>query len=221
MEKIKVLIADDHPLLREGLTKVLSLDEHIDIVGQAENGQDAILKTKELKPQVILMDINMPVMDGIEATKQIKREFPEISIIALTVADDNDQVFEVMKAGVTGYVLKDIDPDVLVANIKAVNAGETVIHPKVTNQIFHQFDERGNKNTFYGAKDNEALTDREIEILQLMSEGKHNKDIASTLFISEKTVKNHITNIFKKIKVTDRTQAVLFAIKAKLVKVVS
>lgn len=215
MKNIRVLIADDHPLIKEGLIKVLSLDKTIEVVAEANNGEDTIRITKEVNPDVILMDLNMPVIDGIEATKIIKKEMPGVGIIALTVEDNNDKFFEVMQAGVNGYVLKDISPEMLVACIKAVYAGETVIHHNLTSKIIFQslnHEEGGQKS-----EKEEPLTEREIEILKLIAKGKNNRDIANTLYISEKTVKNHITNIFKKINVVDRTQAALYAIKAKLV----
>jgi len=219
LKPVKVLIADDHPLIRQGLVQVLSFDAGIQVVGEAVNGEDAVEKAKRHRPDVILMDLYMPEMDGFEASKIILAACPEIKIIALTVEDSEQRVVEGIKAGVRGYILKDVEPEALASTIKAVNAGETVIHPKITSLLFKELErvsaDPGEDNPSAGGKT--RLTPREMEILECIARGIHNKEIASRLFISEKTVKNHITNIFRKLQVEDRTQAALFAIKRKLV----
>lgn len=212
---IKVLIVDDHALLREGLIKILSLEDDLKIIGEAGKGEEAIELTRTLKPNVILMDINMPGVNGIEATKAIKKEFPSIGIIALTIHDDEEYIFELVRAGVSGYVLKDIQPERLVSAIRDVAQGKSVIHPNITAKLlgeFNRLSERKNRPSSFG-----ELTMREIEVLELIAQGMANKDIARVLFISEKTVKNHVTSIFRKLNVEDRTQAALYAVKNKLV----
>lgn len=212
---IKILIVDDHALLREGLIKILSLEEELEIIGEASKGEEAIDLARKLRPDIILMDINMPGINGIEATKVIKKELPQIGIIALTIHDDEEYIFELVRAGVPGYVLKDISPERLISAIKDVAQGKSVIHPNITAKLLGEFnrlsERKSRPNSF------EDLTMREIEVLELIAKGMANKDIAHTLFISEKTVKNHVTNIFRKLNVDDRTQAALYAVKNKLV----
>lgn len=221
MEHIQVLIADDHALIREGLGKVLSLEPRIQVVAVAANGQEAVEKSLEYQPKVVLMDLNMPQTNGVEAIKILRKELPGIRIIALTVHDDDEKVFEVIKSGVAGYVLKDIAPDVLINTILAVGAGETVIDPMVTVKLMGEINRLREVASTAEERENvlDLLTHRELEILKLIAKGNSNKDIADLLMISEKTVKNHISSIFRKIKVEDRTQAAVFAIKTKLVEV--
>lgn len=214
-QNIRVVIVDDHPLVREGLRKVLELERGIDVVEEAGDGQGAINMARKVKPDVMLMDINMPGTNGIEATKVIKREIPNIGIIALTIHDEEEYVLELVKAGVSGYVLKDIDPAKLVETIKTVAEGNSVVDPSITNMIFNQLNRLTKHRKI--KEDWETLTEREMDVLKLMANGQCNKEIALDLDISEKTVKNHITNIFRKLHVDDRTQAVLFAIKHHLV----
>jgi DNA-binding NarL/FixJ family response regulator len=214
-QNIRVVIVDDHPLVREGLRKVLELERGIAVVEEAGDGQGAINMARRVKPDVMLMDINMPGTNGIEATKVIKREIPNIGIIALTIHDEEEYVLELVKAGVSGYVLKDIDPAKLVETIKTVAEGNSVVAPSITNMIFNQLNRLTKHRKI--KEDWETLTEREMDVLKLMANGQCNKEIALDLDISEKTVKNHITNIFRKLHVDDRTQAVLFAIKHHLV----
>ena len=214
-EKIRVIIVDDHPLVREGLRKVLTLDHEIEVIDEAGDGQGAINLARRLRPDVILMDINMPGTNGIEATRVIKREIPSAGIIALTIHEEEEYVLELVRAGVSGYVLKDIAPAKLVETIKTVAKGQSVIDPGITNKLFGELSRLSKRRK--EKEEWETLTDREMDVLQLMSQGCSNKDIALSLTISEKTVKNHITNIFRKLQVEDRTQAVLFAIKHRLV----
>lgn len=210
---INVLIADDHPLIREGLSKILSLDEDIVISGEARDGREAVKMTMKNHPQVVLMDINMPNMNGIEATRVIKSELPQVGVIALTIHDAKEYVEEMIDAGVSGYLLKDVEPETLVAAVKEVASGASLFDAEAL---------KGGKpdsSKIELKKDNlKNLTRREMDVLKLTARGMSNKDIAEALFISEKTVKNHLTNIFKKIKVDDRTQATLFALKKGVVK---
>ncbi len=214
-DKIRVIIVDDHPLVREGLRKVLTLSDEIEVIDEAGDGQGAINLARRLKPDVMLMDINMPGTNGIEATRVIKRELPSTGIIALTIHEEEEYVLELVRAGVSGYVLKDIAPAKLVETIRIVAKGQSVIDPGITNKLFGELNRLSKRRK--EKEEWETLTDREMDVLQLMSQGCSNKEIARNLSISEKTVKNHITNIFRKLQVEDRTQAVLFAIKHRLV----
>jgi len=215
LKKISVLIVDDHALVREGLAKILSMEEGISVVGEAENGERAVELALKLKPDIVLMDINMPGINGIEATKMIKNEMPEIGIIALTIHDQEEYLFELIKAGASGYVLKDIRPDLLVQTIFGVARGESFVPPSMTTKIFSELarlSSLSGRNSFP-----QGLTRREVDVLRLVAHGDSNRAIAKKLFISEKTVKNHLTNIFQKLGVEDRTQAAIHAVKSKIV----
>ena len=194
---IKVLIVDDQALIREGLNMMLSLYDEIKIVGEATNGKEAIETLGEEDVDLILMDIRMPIMNGVEATKIIKERYPHIKIIILTTFNEDEYIFEGLNNGADGYLLKDIGSQELVNNIKAVYNGDMLFHGEVAKTI---------ANTVRGKKD---LTPREMEIAQLVSMGKHNKEISQILYITEGTVKNHITNILAKLELRDRTQLAL------------
>lgn len=214
MRKVKVLIADDHPLVREGLCKILSFEELIEVVGEAENGDQAAEMAFRINPDVILMDINMPVTNGIEATKIIKSQRPEIGIIALTIHDQEEYLFELIKAGISGYALKDISPDLLIQTILGIARGESFIPPSMTARIFAEF----NRLSSISSRNSYAqgLTKREVDVLRLVAQGSSNRSIAQKLYISEKTVKNHLTSIFQKLGVDDRTQAAIHAVKNRI-----
>ena len=215
MKKVKVLIADDHALIREGLCKILNMQETIEVIGEAENGDQAVDLALKCNPDVVLMDINMPGSNGIEATRSIKNLRPEIGVIALTIHDQEDYLFELIKAGVSGYVLKDISPDLLVQTIIGVSRGESFIHSTMTSKIFSEFNRlssMSHRNT-----NSQGLTRREFDVLSLVAKGDNNRSIAKKLYISEKTVKNHLTNIFQKLGVDDRTQAAIHAVKSRMV----
>jgi two-component system NarL family response regulator len=215
LKNVKVLIVDDHALIREGLCKILNMQETIEVIGEAENGDQAVDLALKLNPDVVLMDINMPGSNGIEATRSIKNLRPDIGIIALTIHDQEDYLFELIKAGVSGYVLKDISPDLLVQTIIGVSRGESFIHSTMTSKIFSEFNRLSSlshRNT-----NSQGLTRREFDVLSLVAKGDNNRSIAKKLFISEKTVKNHLTNIFQKLNVDDRTQAAIHAVKSRMV----
>lgn len=216
-KRIRVIIADDHALLREGIMKILSLEPRVLVVGEAEDGSQAVELARSTDVDVILMDINMPNLNGILATKIIKKEKPDVNVIALTIHDQEEYLFELIQCGVSGYVLKDVRPDELIKTIICVANGEAFIPSSLTIKVF---DELNRLSKIRGGEpgDEFELTPRENEVLQQMAQGLTNKEIGEILFISEKTVKNHITNIFQKLRVADRTQAVLFAIKHHLVK---
>jgi DNA-binding NarL/FixJ family response regulator len=206
---IKVFIVDDHHVVRRGLLFFLKTQKDIEIVGEASNGEEAIQLIQQLKPDVVLMDLVMPVMDGIEATKKIKEMAPDIKILILTSFSDQDHVIPAIRAGASGYQLKDIEPDELVRTIRAVFNGESQLHPKVTSHVINHLAGGASKEE---NRINE-LTKREREVLAEIAKGKSNKEIAATLFITEKTVKTHVSNILAKLELSDRTQAALYAVK--------
>lgn len=214
MNKIKVLLADDHPLLRQGLSKVLSLEGDIEIVAEAEDGEAAIELVGKVLPDVVLMDINMPNTNGIEATRRIKQRFSDVQVLVLTFHDEEEYVLALMLAGAKGYILKDVDPSIVAKAIRQVHQGDCFFPPTLINQVM----EKVNRSEKEGQQDDEnQLTKREQEILEEIVQGKSNKEIADTLFISEKTVKNHVSNILKKLDVTDRTQAAVLALRSGIV----
>ncbi|WP_018086671.1 response regulator [Desulfurispora thermophila] len=212
---IGLLIADDHALIREGLRKILSIEPRINVLGEATNGQQAVDFCLQNPVDIVLMDINMPVLSGLEACRIIKEKKPEIGIIALTIHDQEEYLFEMIKYGISGYVLKDVHPDRLIETILGVANGQSFIPPSLTARVLAELSRLS--SSALPDKKQRTLTEREMEVLQLVARGKSNKEIAQTLYISEKTVKNHLTNIFQKIGVSDRTQAALFAIKEKIV----
>lgn len=205
---IKVLIADDHHVVRRGLLFFLKTQKDIQVVGEATNGKEAVELTATYRPDIVLMDLVMPKMDGIEATKQIKKLFPEIEVLILTSFSDRDHVIPAIEAGAAGYQLKDIEPDDLVASIRKIMRGENTLHPQATTQLMKNREPRENPlHMLY------PLTPRERDVLSELTKGKSNREIASSLFVTEKTVKTHISNIFSKLSVQDRTQAALYAVK--------
>lgn len=213
MEKIKVLIADDHGVVREGLMAMLNTIDVVHVVGAAKNGMEAVEKSKNLLPDVILMDLHMPRMNGVEATRQIKREFPHIGIIALTMDEEQQHIFDLVLAGATGYLLKDSDSSQVVDAILTIARGDSLIHPSVASKILAEFSLlAGTKSQKRPLVDHD-LTEREITVLQLVASGQTNKEVANSLELSEKTVKNHLGNIFHKLHVYDRTQAAVLAIR--------
>lgn len=209
-DKIRVIIADDHALVREGLRKLLELDENIEVITEVGDGQGAINVARKERPDVILMDVNMPGTDGIIATRVIKRELPSTKIIALTIYED-EEVAAMVKAGVSAYVLKDVAGSELIETIHKVMDGEVVIHPRVANRLVRELTRADKK------QDMVRLTRREKDVLILLVKGHTNKEMADIMFISEKTVKNHLTSIFRKLGVKDRTQAAVYALKNNLV----
>lgn len=222
---IKIVIADDHALLRQGIINVLKLEDDFQVIGEACDGAEAVEKAIALTPDILLLDINMPRMNGLEVIKKISEQEKAIKIIVLTMHDDESYVMEVIKSGAVGYLLKDIEPGMLVAAIRSVYAGESYIYPTLAKRIFNEFSrtqqdkekEKVCEVVRTISRREEGLTYREYEVLQGVCRGLSNQELAKSLFLSEKTVKNHLTNIFRKISVNDRTQAVLYAIKHKLV----
>lgn len=217
---IKIVIADDHALLRQGIKNVLSLEPDLDVIGEAADGEEALSKIESLKPDILLLDVNMPHMNGLEVTKRLKADKTPVKVIILTIHDDESYVLEVIKSGADGYLLKDIEPGMLVKAIRLVYGGQSFIYPTLAKRLFGEFSRQEERRVTPQERRNskeERLTYREVEVLKLIGRGMNNQEIAQELFLSEKTVKNHLTNIFRKISVVDRTQAVLYAIKNKIV----
>lgn len=205
---IRVLIADDHHVVRRGLLFFLKTQKDIEVVGEAKNGLEAVQLVEVLKPDIVLMDLVMPEMDGIQATKRIKEQWPGIYVLMLTSFSDRDHVLPAIEAGASGYQLKDIEPDELVESIRTIMRGENMLHPEATSTL-----EKGLREEEMKPHIQNPLTPREQDVLAELTKGKSNREIASSLFVTEKTVKTHISNIFTKLSVQDRTQAALYAVK--------
>jgi DNA-binding NarL/FixJ family response regulator len=211
---VRVLVVDDQTLFRTGLTSLLADDERVEVVGQAVDGADAVKLAGKLKPDVVLMDIKMPNVDGIEATRTIMETVPGVRILILTTFETDSQVIQALKAGASGYVLKDSSAAAIVSSIVAVMSGERVMASAVANRVLDMLTGSTTPKEFY-----DGLTNREIEILKLLANGMANKQIAYRLKISEKTVRNHVSNTYEKLGIYDRSQAVLYAVKKGLVEV--
>jgi DNA-binding NarL/FixJ family response regulator len=216
MEPIKVLLVDDHALFRKGVASALALQREIEVVGEASNGQEALTKARELMPDVILMDISMPGMDGLEATRRIKAEVPHVKIIILTVAEEDKSLFEAIKSGAHGYLLKTIEPRPLFETLRGVFKGEAPISRVTASKILGEFARQGQRTGPEEASPVGRLSPRELEILELLTKGATNKEIAATLGISNHTVKNHLQNIMEKLHIQNRVQAVAYALQAGL-----
>jgi NarL family two-component system response regulator LiaR len=215
-DKIKVLIVDDHQVVRQGLRTFLELLEDISVIGEAEDGTQAVELVRKLIPDVVLMDLVMPDMDGISATQQVLALGLNTKVIALTSFSEDDKVFPAIQAGASSYLLKNVSPDDLVEAIRAVHRGEARLHPDITRKLMQQVSKIPAPN--HDLTINE-LTEREKEVLRLVATGMNNREIAQELFISEKTVKTHVSNILGKLNLDQRTQLVIYAIKNKLVEV--
>ena len=205
---IRILIADDHGVVRQGLRMYLALDPELEVVGEAANGAEALRLCHELEPDVVLMDLLMPVMDGITATEAIRRELRDVEVIALTSVLDDSAVYRVMRAGAIGYLLKDTEADELCRAIKAAAAGQVQLSLPVVARLVREVPP---------PQDPEPLTERETEVLAELAKGKSNKEIAAELVIAEKTVRTHVSNILGKLGVSSRTQAALHAVRSGLV----
>ncbi|RDV84068.1 response regulator [Ammonifex thiophilus] len=207
MERIKVLVVDDHALVREGIKKLLLEDERLEVVGEAGNGREAVELVKKRPVDVVLLDISMPDMGGVEACREIKRLRPSVAVVALTVHDQEEYCLAMLEAGAAGYVLKESSADQLVEAIVRAAKGEEYLSPRLAGKMVKWFSRAESRRGLCG------LTPREKEILRLLASGLSNREIARKLYLSEKTVKNHLTSIFQKIGVSDRTQAALWAVK--------
>lgn len=214
MEKIKVMVADDHSLIRKGLTQILELEKDIEVIAQASNGREAVEQAMKLKPDVILMDINMPIQNGLSAIKELRGKGCPSNVIVLTIHEDREYLREAVDIGANGYVMKDAEADNLVEAIRDVHKGETYIQPSMASDMIYAIENSscGTLPNHFSFKETD-LTPRETEVLLLIADGMNNKEIADELYISEKTVKNHVSSIFRKLNVSDRTQAAIYVFK--------
>jgi DNA-binding NarL/FixJ family response regulator len=211
LEKIKILIADDHAFVREGTRRILEQEPDLEVVAEAGNGEEAVALASELKPDVAIIDVAMPKLDGIEATRQIKALCPAVAVLVLSAYDDDQFVFGLLEAGAAGYLLKSVRGHEIVDAIRAVDAGESVLHPSVARKVLNRFASVSNKAQ--RKRPLEVLTEREMEVLKLVTKGLSNKDIADGLSLSIRTVQGHLANIFNKLRVSSRTEAVVHALK--------
>lgn len=219
--KTNIVIIDDHQLFREGVKRILDFEASFDVVAEGDDGSDAVNLVENYHPDVVIMDINMPNVNGIEATQQLIQQYPETKVIILSIHDDENYVQHALKTGAQGYLLKEMDADALIEAVRVVADGGSYLHPKVTHNLVKEYrrlvsDENANQDTIHAPEIRRPLhllTRRECEVLQLLADGQSNRAIGETLYISEKTVKNHVSNILQKMNVNDRTQAVVSAIK--------
>jgi DNA-binding NarL/FixJ family response regulator len=214
---IKVLLVDDQTLIRQGIRLLLEIETDIQVVGQAANGREALDQVESLRPDVVLMDVRMPEMDGVVATRELRARFPDVKVIILTTFEDDETVFEGLKAGARGYLLKDISSEEMAAAVRKVAAGEALIEPRLTRKVLAEFSRLASAhNGHVSSKDVASseslpvpLTERELEVLKALTRGLSNREIAEQLVITEGTVKNHVSSLLDKLGVRDRTQAVL------------
>lgn len=211
MDRIRILIADDHAVVREGTRHILEQEQDLEVVAEAADGGEAVELATELKPDVAIIDIAMPHVDGIEATRRIKELCPGIGVLILSAYDDDQFVFNLLEAGAAGYLLKDVHGRELVDAVRAVHAGESVLHPSIARKVLNRFVSRAEK--IKRREPLETLSQREKEILRLATRGLSNKDIAEQLFLSVRTVQGHLTHIFNKLQVGSRTEAVVRGLK--------
>ncbi|WP_017756463.1 response regulator [Calidifontibacillus oryziterrae] len=218
----RIVIIDDHQLFREGVKRILELEKNFEVVAEGDDGEEAVSLVEQYNPDVVVMDINMPHMNGVEATAKLVEKFPDVKVLVLSIHDDESYVTHALKTGAMGYLLKEMDADSLIEAVRVVAAGGSYLHPKVTHNLLNEYRRLASGDSGHSIgtlKDVEyrkplhILTRRECEVLQMLADGKSNRAIGETLFISEKTVKNHVSNILQKMDVNDRTQAVVVAIK--------
>ena len=218
---IKILIADDHALLRQGIKRVLNFEDDLEVIGEAEDGQEALARTLIMQPDVLLLDLNMPGLSGLEVAKKLKQADCKTRIIALTIHDSDNYVLELLKNGALGYLLKDVEPAVLVKAIHVVNDGNAFVYPMLAERLFGSVAISDNVESkakeILDESRGERLTAREMDVLECIAKGFSNNDISKALGLSEKTVKNHLTSIFHKLKVNDRTQALVYVLKNKII----
>ena len=206
MDKIRIVIADDHILVREGTRELLQKESDLEVVGEAGDGEETVRLVKELKPDVAIVDIAMPRLNGIEATKQIKDHVPGTAVLILTAYDYDQYIFAILEAGAAGYLLKDVRGQEVVEAIRSIHAGESVLHPVIASKALHHFLPEVNRTR---SNRGQTITDREMEVLRLAARGRTNKQIANDLGLSVRTVQTHLRNIFNKLEVGSRTEAVI------------
>jgi DNA-binding NarL/FixJ family response regulator len=218
-EKLRVLIVDDHALFRRGLQMVLRQEDDIDVVGEAADGHEAVDKAQELMPDVVLMDVRMPGQSGIKATERIRDNLPHAKILMLTISDEEVDLYDAIKAGASGYLLKEISIDEVADAVRSVWAGQSRISPSMASKLLTEFAAMSRRAEERQQLPAPRLTDREMEVLKLVAQGMNNRDIAKELFISENTVKNHIRNILEKLHLHSRMEAVVYAVREKLLEI--
>jgi len=218
-ERLRVMVADDHALFRRGLQMVLEAEPDIDLVGEASDGAEAVEKSQELMPDVILMDVRMPKRSGIEAASQIKDLLPHVKILMLTISDEEADLYDAIKAGASGYLLKEIPIEEVADAIRSVWAGQSRISPSMASKLLNEFAAISKASGDRSRIPAPRLTDREMEVLRLVAKGMNNRDIAKELYISENTVKNHIRNILEKLHLHSRMEAVVYAVREKLLEI--
>ena len=211
MGRIKVLLAEDHVVVRQGIREIIQREEDIEIVGEAGDGEEAVQAAEQLEPDVILMDIAMPKLNGIEATRRIKESHPSISVLVLTAYDNEEFIFALLEAGAAGYLLKNVQGRQLLNAIRAVYDGESVLHPTIAKKVLNRLSLRREKRS--EQEKGELLTERELEVLRLGAEGLANKQIAAELFLGERTVQTHWRNIFNKLGISSRTEAIIHGLR--------
>ena len=215
-DAISVLIVDDHALFRRGLQMVLEGETDIDVVGEASDGHEAAKKAEDTTPDVVLMDVRMPKRSGIEATRAIKEVLPSTKILMLTISDEEADLYEAIKAGASGYLLKEISIDEVASAVRSVNQGQSLISPSMASKLLTEFATMVKRRDERTQVPGPRLTERELQVLKLVAKGQNNKDIGDALFISENTVKNHVRNILEKLHLHSRMEAVVYAVKEKL-----
>jgi two-component system NarL family response regulator len=215
-EAIRVLVVDDHALFRRGLIMVLESEEGVEVVAEAEDGDEAVAKAEEFAPDVVLMDVRMPKTSGIDATRHIADVIPTAKILMLTVSDEEEDLFEAIKAGASGYLLKEISIEEVADAIRAVVEGQSLISPSMASKLLTEFNSLAKRAEEKQNIPTPRLTDRELEVLKLVAQGMSNREIAGQLFISENTVKNHVRNILEKLHLHSRMEAVVYAVREKL-----
>lgn len=211
MNPIRILLTDDQALFREGLRTLLSIEPSIEIVGEAANGLEAVEAVRTLRPDLVLMDLRMPVMGGVEATRRVRDASPRSRVLVLTTFREDEEIFDALRAGACGYLLKDTPSEKLIEAIQAAVRGESVIEPSVAAKVVAEFNRLSSLGSQGGNNTSSLLSVRELDVLRQVARGRTNKEIASTLHVTEGTVKNHLTNIFSRLGVLDRTQAALKA----------
>jgi DNA-binding NarL/FixJ family response regulator len=215
-DPIRVLIVDDHALFRRGLQMVLEGEADIDVVGEAGDGTEAVKQAEESTPDVVLMDVRMPKRSGIEATRAIKDTLPSTRILMLTISDEEADLYEAIKAGASGYLLKEISIDEVANAVRQVNQGQSLISPSMASKLLSEFATMVKRRDERSQMPGPRLTERELQVLRLVAKGLNNKDIGEDLFISENTVKNHVRNILEKLHLHSRMEAVVYAVREKL-----
>jgi DNA-binding NarL/FixJ family response regulator len=206
---MKVIICDDQAIIRDGLEMLLKLEKDIEVLGQAQDGAEAVDMVKKAQPDLVLMDLKMPGLNGIEATRQIRTRYPQVKVLVLTTYDDDEWVFDAIRAGASGYLLKDTPREEVIRAVKGTVAGKTFVDPAVAGKLLHQV---AGKQVQPSTLLTDKLTEREVDVLRLVARGFNNADIAERLYLSEGTVRNHVSAIFAKLEVADRTQAAVIAI---------